>query len=894
MKTLNREGIIRMMGNRQGGAGGVNIGDMLGGYASQLWVNQNYVSIDFFKRLFTAWGPAETSGDPDVEVEPNDLNATITNIKAMVGTWTEEYLSALGMSSTGGGGGVGSTALYDLLDVKPNAAGDGVYGAATGKVLTYGSDGKWYAADATAGSVTSIGMTVPTGFTVSPSSITSHGVFTIGFGGSITKNYVLASPSNAAGAPSWRALVTSDIPDLSSIYAKVETVYTKTESDARFLTISFFNSLFKAYDANGNHIAPNDGTVSNITNIKAMFGFWTQQYLTALGQGSSGGGSVSALSDLVDVTITSPQNGQVLKYNGTKWVNSSVTPGSVTSVGMTVPTGFSVSPSSITSSGTFAISFGGSISANCVLATPSNASGSPSWRVLVASDIPSLAASKITSGTLDTARIPDLSGTYATLSRVTTLENYFDASGNAKSALKLTTVSKTAWGQTYWTSDGVPDTISGNMTNVGNISFSASGKNIGGFLYFDTTNSRIGVGGSSPSYALDVYGNAQFGNHTTRKVRIGSNANYASISLLTNGGTSVGMITFGDSVATNNYLRIGNGGYTTYLRGSTTYFTYGSNDTTAMIIASDGNVGIGTTSPSYLLHVNGYAYTTRLYLASGVYFEYNSGNSGVKLVGAGLYTDSYLTALGLGSSGSGSTTALNDLTDVTISSAANGNVLAYNGTKWVNSNALSVNSVTVNGNVSVAQKVSTTNASVSAYMAIGQSSVDSNYNLLINGNMKIGPLTVGYTSSQVNVGTGGKYLNVTVGSSGHAVIDYAWVVTSDMRKKDIVENVMATIEQIAEAPIFNYRLKGDESGSIALGSSAQYWKDVFEYAVPVGPDGFYGLDSGATALAAAVMTARKVVTHEEKIAQLENRVEEVEKENLLLKDIINNLKGIES
>lgn len=43
------------------------------------------------------------------------------------------------------------------------------------------------------------------------------------------------------------------------------------------------------------------------------------------------------------------------------------------------------------------------------------------------------------------------------------------------SATKLTTVSKTAWGQTYWTSGGVPTSISGNMTSVGSITFSALG-----------------------------------------------------------------------------------------------------------------------------------------------------------------------------------------------------------------------------------------------------------------------------------------------------------------------------------------------------------------------------------------------------------------------------------
>jgi hypothetical protein len=66
--------------------------------------------------------------------------------------------------------------------------------------------------------------------------------------------------------------------------------------------------------------------------------------------------------------------------------------------------------------------------------------------------------------------------------------------------------SKTAWGQTYLDSSSNFASISGDMSSVGNISFAASGKNIGGLLYFNTTNSRLGVGNSSPSYKLDVSG----------------------------------------------------------------------------------------------------------------------------------------------------------------------------------------------------------------------------------------------------------------------------------------------------------------------------------------------------------------------------------------------------
>ena len=49
--------------------------------------------------------------------------------------------------------------------------------------------------------------------------------------------------------------------------------------------------------------------------------------------GTGGGGGASALNDLTDVTITSASNGQFLKYNGSKWVNGSG--GSTTLSGLT-------------------------------------------------------------------------------------------------------------------------------------------------------------------------------------------------------------------------------------------------------------------------------------------------------------------------------------------------------------------------------------------------------------------------------------------------------------------------------------------------------------------------------------------------------------------------------
>ena len=93
MKTLNRDKIQRMFGQKAGGVGGSSV-NTDGDGVSKLWVDQNYLSKEFFLRLFNIHG--EDENDDPVDVQPNDLDKTITDIEAMFGFWTEQYLSALG------------------------------------------------------------------------------------------------------------------------------------------------------------------------------------------------------------------------------------------------------------------------------------------------------------------------------------------------------------------------------------------------------------------------------------------------------------------------------------------------------------------------------------------------------------------------------------------------------------------------------------------------------------------------------------------------------------------------------------------------------------------------------------------------------------------------------
>lgn len=178
MKTINRDKIQRMAGQGTGGGGGGGRGVDLAGYATQGWVEQNYVSKAFFSRLFTAL-------DADGEaVEPNDEETDIYNIQAMFGLWTEQYLSALGLNPEGGGGGGGASYLGDLEDVN-------VAGAANGKVLTY-QNGTWIAeSPQSAGSVKSVGLAAPTGFIVTGSPITDSGTLELAF----SDGYGLITPS---------------------------------------------------------------------------------------------------------------------------------------------------------------------------------------------------------------------------------------------------------------------------------------------------------------------------------------------------------------------------------------------------------------------------------------------------------------------------------------------------------------------------------------------------------------------------------------------------------------------------------------------------------------------------------------------------------------------------
>ena len=360
-----------------------------------------------------------------------------------------------------------------------------------------------------------------------------------------------------------------------------------------FLSIEFFSNLFKAYgpaETEGDpdiEILPND-TQSTISNIKAMFGFWTEQYVSALGQNPDGGGG----SVVLNACLSS--------------INASA---------LGVPTGVNTG-----------LIFNGN---TWVYREMNDINMSAVWQALGAS----------TSEQINISHLTDALVNYATASDVGTLQGYF-TNGQANSALEADTLatSRTIWGQSF---DGSAN-ITGNMTGV---------TNIDALLYFDTTNSRIGVIQQSPAYTLDVTGTLRL----TGAATFGSTMTVTGL-ITANGGITIPSgqsLTIGDAVitwdATAQGIKITKGLY------SETFIS-------ALGAGSTGSGGVDMT-------------TVWNALAASTSEQINASHltGALSTYATQSYVATYVT----------DNLALYNLSDVDVSGVTSGQYLKFNGQKWV-------------------------------------------------------------------------------------------------------------------------------------------------------------------------------------------------------------------
>jgi hypothetical protein len=388
--------------------------------------------------------------------------------------------------------------------------------SATGYTYTFPSASGTVAltSDLTGGTVTSVAMSVPTGLSVSGSPITTSGTLAV----TLTAGYSIPTTANQS---TWTTAYNRSLTSAAVTGTTTKTL-TLNQQDGGTITASW--------------------TDINTDAVTSVFGR-TGAVVATEGD--------YTLTQLGDVTITSPTTGQVLKYNGTAWINDTdANTGTVTSVAMTVPTGLSIAGSPITSSGTLAVTFAAGYS------IPTNASQT-TWDTAYTNRITSLT----TTGT---------SGAATLVSNVLNIPQY----------------------QGVLTNPITGTGASGQVAYFNGTSSLTSSSN----LKFDGDN--LGIGGT-PSYKLDVQFTNVAGNQEGIRIRNNSTGGY---------GNSLRMELYDyTNSAYFSPLRIDNSFPGYGLVNFYTMFAATSTPYQALVLKGDGLVGIGKIPDGYNLDVLGNA-----------------------------------------------------------------------------------------------------------------------------------------------------------------------------------------------------------------------------------------------------------------------------------------------
>lgn len=473
-------------------------------------------------KLFTA---LDKEGN---EVNPDDENAEIYAIRANYSLWSVDWISAKGKSSGGSGGGGG---LINLVYGFESLGGtfDNNDNSATFNAFTINEIWKLASSGLTNVTVTGSGNAVTD---VIKGSDGRSLTFTKG------STFATKSEFDALNTKFNDFLTGSDADDIINKWSELEVfLQGMKESDNLAVILqskmdkTAFSKLFTALDASGNEVDPSDDT-KTIASIRANFGFWGVDYISAKGvsKGSGGTGGASTLYQLVDVLANDTEDGvegaaagKALVFDGTHWragdagLNESQLYSYLTAnkyLTQSAADSRYVTSSRKVIAGT-GLSGGGALTSDVTLSLGTSGVVAGTYTKVMVD-----AYGRVTSGTnLSATDIPNLDWSKITTGKPTTLAGY-----GITDAVTLTTA----------------QTISGRKTFSQNIVFN----NNGGITY---TDSNVVLRNSDGHTILASFGNGEINlrpnghNNTEGAVWINKKGNVQAPSVSTN------TITIGDA-----------------------------------------------------------------------------------------------------------------------------------------------------------------------------------------------------------------------------------------------------------------------------------------------------------------------------------------------------------
>ena len=169
---------------------------------------------------------------------------------------------------------------------------------------------------------------------------------------------------------------------------------------------------------------------------------------------------------------------------------------------------------------------------------------------------------------------------------------------------------------------------------------------------------------------------------------------------------------------------------------------------------------------------------------------------------------------------------------------------------WVNTKAQQVG-VTANG----------------TYITFGDedTSIFASGTIVMRGEVQLGS-TYGYGFSETGAG-------VLLSLKAQTITQ-----TSDLTRKNILEDVLFTVEDIAAAPFVKFQWNDRHNDlDVNVGSIAQYWKNILPEAIHGKVGENLSMEYQTIALGSSIITAREVVKLKEEIKSLKEKIVELEK-----------------